>query len=257
MTDHLPSVTRLGWEPYLGAEASLVSVRLLGRYPIRVQDFWAPAVFAMEAALTYTGYENPCDYIGSYMKRPIAGSTYWSWHSYGGAVDLDYGGDTDGDGDPTIDKNPHLHRPLVDADFGVNCQLVRWDVEAIESILTGNGQPVWRWLGWSIGDTMHFEPACSPADARTGITFDPEEKDVTNAYNDFVAGWVTGLAEDKTKTEQEFVRLNTVPAADGGFILEPANNPATVAFWVALLDHPFDPQWRGFFARTGLSTWGR
>ena len=172
---HLSSVTRLQWEPYLGKTDTLVNVRLLGRYPVKVQDFWRPAVEAMEQALIATGYENPCDYIGSYSKRPVAGTLYWSWHSYGGAIDLDYGGDNPASPDhPGVDRNPHLHRriPWGDPGFGVEFQLTEPQVKKVLAIRTVNGKPVWRWLGTSIGDTMHFEPACTPDDIKTGIEED-------------------------------------------------------------------------------------
>lgn len=183
---HLPSVKRLGWVPYLGAAAMLESVTLLGRYPVKVQPFWVPAVRAMEAALIDTEYENPCDWIGSYKKRAIAGTDYWSWHSYGGAIDLDYGGDNpDSPDHPLIDKNPHLHRRIYPGDpgFGVEFQLLEHQVRAIESIRTGNGKRVWRWLGWSIGDTMHFEPNCTPNDAATGIIYQGEDMTFTTWAN--------------------------------------------------------------------------
>lgn len=177
MTTHLSQVVELGWAPYLGKTDTLVSVTMLGRYPVKAQDFWVPAVAAMERVLIAGGYENPCDWIGSYKKRVIAGTDIWSFHSYGGAVDLDYGGDVDGDGDPTIDRNPHVHRRITRGDpgFSVEWQLTEAQVDAVEKIKTVNGKTVWRWLGWSIGDTMHFEPACTPDDARTGIA---EEDDM-------------------------------------------------------------------------------
>ena len=182
---HLASVTHFEWEPYLGKTDTLQSVWLLGRYPIKVQDFWVPAVEAMEKTLIAMGYENPCDYTGSYMKRPIAGTDIWSWHSYGGAIDLDYGGDTDGDGDPTIDKNPHIHRRIHPGDpgFGVEWQILEPQVNAIEAIRTNSGGQVWHWLGWNIGDTMHFEPRCTPDDAKTGerqLGTDPDRTAVEN-----------------------------------------------------------------------------
>lgn len=194
MTRHLQSVTELQWEPYLGATGSMVSMRLLGRYPIKVQDFWAPAVTAMNDALIDTGYENPCDWIGSYMKRPIAGTDYWSWHSYGAAIDLDYGGDNpDSPDHPGVDRNPHLREP-IDPGFGTDprFQITEHQVNAIESIRTGNGKPVWRWLGWSIGDTMHFEPACSPTDAATGIQYrqgDPDPMWIYDITDETWAAW--------------------------------------------------------------------
>lgn len=168
---HLRSVTDLEWEGYLGKTDTLVSMSLLGRYPVKVQDFWTPAVDAMHEALIFSGYEYPCDYIGSYLKRPIAGTDVWSWHSYGGAIDLDYGGDNpDSPDHPGIDKNPHIHEPIQrgfvqDGRF----QITEAQVEAVERIRTVNGKQVWRWLGWAIGDTMHFEPACKPSDIKLGL----------------------------------------------------------------------------------------
>jgi len=167
MPTHLPSVLRLDWDQYYADDSNLVSLTLLGRYPVKVQDFWAPAVEAMEHQLQATGYEDPCDWIGSWFVRGIDGSIYESWHSYGAAIDLDYGG---GDGD-AIDRNPHVHRPIYPGDpgFGVEWQILEHQVHAVEAIRTMNGKRVWRTLLWSIGDTMHWEPACSPADIATGI----------------------------------------------------------------------------------------
>ena len=82
----------LGWIPYLGQTDSLVSKRILGRYPVKIQEVAEGALDAFEQALIATGYENPCDWTGSYMKRVIAGTDMWSTHAYGTAIDLDYGG---------------------------------------------------------------------------------------------------------------------------------------------------------------------
>ncbi len=170
---HLPSVIELGWEPYWGKSNTLVSVEILGRFP-KVQDFWIPAAEAFNQVLIRTNYENPCDWIGSYRIKPIVGTRFWSWHCYT-AFDLDYGGDNpDSPDHPGIDKNPHIHRQIVrnDPGFGVEWQISELQVDAIEAIRTNNGKRVWRWLGWSIGDTMHFQPMCSRADIETGI--DPQ-----------------------------------------------------------------------------------
>ena len=192
----LESVKTLGWSPYLGSKLGLVEVELLGRYPVRVQDFWAPAVEAMQQALRATGYEDPCDYIGSYNKRYIAGTNIWSWHSYGGAIDLDYGGDNpDSPDHPGVDRNPHIHEPIPRG-FGTDprFQITETQVEAVESIRTGNGRPVWRWLGWAIGDTMHFEPACTPGDARTGITY---QGDNEMGFKDWANGMFDLFTDDE------------------------------------------------------------
>lgn len=207
----LQSVTDLGWASYLGKTDTLISMTLLGRTPVKVQDFWQPAVEAMEQALVDTGYENPCDYIGSYKKREIAGTDFWSWHSYGAAIDLDYGGNNPESPDhPGIDRNPHLHEAVAPG-FGTDTrfQITEAQVNAVESITTGNGNPVWRWLGWSIGDTMHFEPACTPDDARTGITYNPDgETEMT------LDRWVTRLRDIDI---DRMVEINILTVAEGQY----------------------------------------
>lgn len=153
---------RLGWAPYLCSADSLIKLEILGRYPVKLQSQLDEAGRAFEAALIATGYENPCDFTGSYMCRTIGGTQTWSTHAYGCAIDLDYGGDTDGDGDPTIDSNPHLRRPVIPEDFGRNCQILEHQVWAVENIRNTRGERMWHWLGYSIGDTMHFQIAVSP-----------------------------------------------------------------------------------------------
>jgi len=165
----LETMVELEWVPYIGKEDSLVSLTVFGRSPVKVQDFWVPAVEAFATVMDAQSYENPCDWIGSYYKRVIYGTNWWSWHATGGALDWDYGPRTP-EG-VVIDHNPHLHRPIVPGDpaFGTTIQLLEHQVVAVEAIRTNNGKRVWRWLGHSIGDSMHFEPACSPADIATGI----------------------------------------------------------------------------------------
>jgi hypothetical protein len=151
----------------------------------------------MGRALIASGYENPMDWTGSYNKRKIAGSEKWSWHSYGGAIDLDYGGDNpDSPDHPGSDKNPHLYTRIYPG-FGTDprFQITEAQVNAVTAIRTNNGKKVWRWLGWAIGDTMHFEPLCTPDDARTGIdpttvyTGQEEEEDMTEFALAIFARW--------------------------------------------------------------------
>lgn len=167
MPRHPSSVTALGWEAYLGATDTLVSHTLLGRYPVKVQEILSDALRAMETVLVASGYENPCDYIGSYLKRIIRGYVpeTWSTHSYGIAVDLDYGGDNpDSPDHELVDNNPHLHDPIERGDprFGVEFQLLEHQVDKIEAIKNLDGEQIWRWLGWPIGDTMHFQANVAP-----------------------------------------------------------------------------------------------
>lgn len=164
MTRHHSNAIENGWTGRLGDSTRLRYVDLLGRRP-RVQVEMVEAVAALDAALSATGYENPCDYIGSYSYRTIAGLDVWSEHAYGIALDIDYGGDNPASPDhPGIDKNPHLHRRIEPGDpaFGRDMQFTERDIEAIEAIENIHGEQVWSWLGWSIGDTMHVAIALPP-----------------------------------------------------------------------------------------------
>lgn len=198
MPRHHSEMVRLGWTAHLGNAVNLVSLRLFGRYPIRVQVELEEAMHAFGRALSLTGYEDPTDYVGSYMYRTIGNAgKVWSEHAYGVAVDWDYGGDTDGDGDPTIDKNPHIHRPIVSGDpgFGVEWQLTERDVRAIEGIKNTYGEQMWGWLGWKIGDTMHFATKVRPDRTRVdwSTVGDGDDEDMVNLLTD--ATWMSMFHE--------------------------------------------------------------
>lgn len=155
----------LGWDEYIGKTDTLVSKTLLGRYPVKVQNVLNDAIEAMEQVLIATGYENPCDYIGSYYDRNISGTNICSRHADGSAIDLDYGGDNpDSPDHPLVDNNPHIHRRIVPGDpgFGTEWQILEHQVRAIEAIKNVHGEQVWLWLGWSIGDTMHWQANVRP-----------------------------------------------------------------------------------------------
>ena len=242
MNEHEPRMLALGWAPYLGKEDNLQRVMLLGREP-RVMVEVAPAVMAMDQALIDGGYENPCDWIGSYNYRAIGGTHIWSTHAYGTAIDLDYGGDTDGDGDPVIDKNPHLHRPVQPEDFGVNCQILEPQVRAVEAIQNVFGEPMWYWLGWSNGDTMHFQINVRPE--RTAVDWSTVGGPMPS-FAQWVEGWVEGQAEDPAHFRRYLTDLKTNGQFNGD-----------VETWVALLDDPTNPEWSGFYSRTELAVWAK
>lgn len=165
----------LGWtlQPY---DNDLARVTLLGRYPVKVRPELAEAVTAMNEALMVTGYENPCDWIGSWFYRDIAGTNgLASGHAYAVCIDLDYGGD-DPDS-PSIDRNPHIHRRIVpdDPGFGVEWQILEHQIRAVEGILNTSGNPIWSWrIGWVLGDTMHWQPLVGPADCQVDWTTVPQ-----------------------------------------------------------------------------------
>lgn len=144
-----------------------------GRHPIRTQPECLPAVAALFVVLPASGYIPEPDwpkhgFIGSarYCPAGISGATCQetgyncSLHNYVLAIDMEY------------DKNPHLKVTRPDPEWMfARCKIQREHVDAIEAIRTHNGKQVWLWLGWSIGDTMHVQINCSPADLATGIDY--------------------------------------------------------------------------------------
>lgn len=164
-----PQYAAWGWTPHKFS-AKLVSLEVLGRKPCRFDPRIVDAVKALESALIVTGYENPCDFIGTWNYRVVGGTDQLSRHAYALAIDVDYGGDNPASPwHPGIDRNPHLKRPIVASDWGKTIQILEHQVRAVESIRTNSGVQVWRWLGWSIGDSMHFDINCSPEDIASGI----------------------------------------------------------------------------------------
>jgi hypothetical protein len=99
---------------------------------------------------------NPC----------LPSGTNCSLHNYGIAVDID----------PFGYGNPHFQRRYGDGwDFS-DIKLTQDQVEAVETIENTFGERMFRWLGWTIGDTMHFEAQVSPDRCQvdwTTITGDP------------------------------------------------------------------------------------
>jgi hypothetical protein len=114
---------------------------------------------ALEMALKTTGYEEvrsvwvprncPTGIAGADCEKDGDGCTL---HNYGVAVDID----------PFGYGNPHFLKPFNDDwDFS-DCKITRAQVLAVESIKNTQGEQFFRWLGWAIGDTMHFEGQVRP-----------------------------------------------------------------------------------------------
>lgn len=262
-----PIYQRLGWRPVRNPTGRVRFV-LRGRN-CYIDPLFVPLWTQIERALDDTDYENPCDWIGIHKYRVVAGTNQLSRHSYtpGIAFDLDYGGDTDGDGDPTIDRNPHLHRKIVESDYGNTIQLLRHQVDAVLSIRTVSGAQALRWLGDRNGDSMHFDTICSPLDIASGIV--PYERGA-----DTVPTWkIHAYARDPLGTWNRFARLfnernlivdpdnyrdmpDALIAFDAVRESDAAETSATL-YWFDKLDNPEDPEWSGFLARTELETWAR
>lgn len=142
------------------------AVTFLNREPVRIQPEALPALKAMESVLYATGYGH-AEYVSSYYPRAIGGYTCdmqnggrgCSIHGYGLAVDID------------APKNPYYRRPIDDA-IWARIKFTKLQVAAVKAIRTNNGKQAWKWLGDSIGDTMHWQINCTRADLETGIDSD-------------------------------------------------------------------------------------
>ena len=145
---------KLEWWTGRRCSGPLASLELLGRYPVRVQPELVDAVAAMHRELVAAGYRNPTGPTGSYFYRTIGGLDVWSEHAYGTAVDVDYF------------KNRHLHKRIYPQDpaFGTEFMFLEHQIRAIEAIRNTEGQRIWGWLGWAIGDSMHFYANVRPED---------------------------------------------------------------------------------------------
>ena len=135
-----------------------VQLDLNGRYPVRVQPELEYAAVMLSDQIVGNGYRTPMGPTGSYNCRTIGGSTTWSLHAYAVAIDWDYG------------ENPYLRGTTIQRGFGTDPRfmLTEAQVNAVESIVNDDGDSIWRWLGWTIGDTMHFQvdvppDKCAPA----------------------------------------------------------------------------------------------
>lgn len=102
-----------------------------------------------------------------------------SLHNYSLAMDFD----------PFDAGNPHFYRPLRASDWD-KIKFTRAQVSAGESIQTKEGLQVFRWLGWALGDTMHWEINISPTQLAAGfrgyekrpVPRPKEEKNVEEVY---------------------------------------------------------------------------
>jgi hypothetical protein len=134
-----------------------------GPTPTACVDAWA----VLETTLLESGYRIPKSVSfqrlcpeGIDGKPCQESGADCSLHNYGLAVDID----------PFKHGNRHFKKRFGDTwDFS-DTRITRPQVEAVESIRTNSGARVFRWLGWTIGDTMHFQFDCSPSDLITGFT---------------------------------------------------------------------------------------
>jgi hypothetical protein len=137
---------RRWWADDLCQSGRMTPTDILG-HQVRVNHRAVDAFRALNTALTHTGYQ-PGASIGVYNCRNITGSTKWSLHAYGLAVDID----------------PQLN-PYTGGLFSwQRTAFTSTDIEAVEGIRTTTGLPVWSWGGWWTlkHDYMHFQLAVPP-----------------------------------------------------------------------------------------------
>lgn len=133
------------------------------------------AMKAAEATLRATGYSNvksvwvprncPTGIAG---KTCQANGTSCSLHNYGVAFDID----------PFGYGNPHFQRRFNDRWNFSDCKITRTQVEAVEGIRNIQGEQMFRWLGWAIGDTMHFELQVPPSRTKVDYSTVPDIGDM-------------------------------------------------------------------------------
>ena len=134
---------RAWWAEYRCNPDKMVPFRLFNRNVGRVPTLAIPAFQALERALLGTGYRPESAWV--YNCRPIAGSTSWSLHSYGIAIDID----------PAL--NPYTTGDPFAGGFKPN------HIAAVEAIKTTTGEQVWTWGGrWTRPDRMHFQLNVKP-----------------------------------------------------------------------------------------------
>ena len=130
-----------------------------GRHPVFEQEVTHDAVNALEDGHLGSGYV-PTDggWIGSKRQCPngIAGMICepsgrgCSLHNYCLAYDIEY------------NYNKYIRAQVTPEDFDewwfpAVCKYTLEQVLAIEGIKNQQGEQIWKWLGWTIGDFMHWQ----------------------------------------------------------------------------------------------------
>lgn len=171
----------------------------------------------MEQALLAAGYGQPtvvgvprsCSQGGIGGKPCQPSGFNCSLHNYRVAIDIDW-----------FDHgNPHFRTRFGNGwDFD-DCKITKAQVEAVEGIRNTSGEQMWRWLGWAIGDTMHFDVQVPPSRTKVDWSTVPEGRPPTGGINMLCKKGDTG---DIVTTWQERILLSLPSAlpkfgADGDF----------------------------------------
>lgn len=171
---------------------------VLGRHGVWAQPECADLLKAFNQTLYAHGYGH-AEIVGSRRNCPggIGGKRCepsgrnCSLHNYGIAWDIDY----------WAAGNPHFRKRYGDGwDFS-DCKFTEEQVRAVEGIKNTNGEQMLRWLGWSIGDTMHWQVNVPPSrmtvdwdTVPNAVIPDPEEGDEVLKKGD--SGWAVTWHQD-------------------------------------------------------------
>lgn len=158
------AAVRAAWEEYWCQRGQVVTT-FFDREPVwaanqDVANLWAE----IESRLLGSGYvPTPGGYIGSFRWCPVGiggktckpNGTNCSLHNYSLALDVEY------------QYNFHIHSRVTLEDFEEDwwtsvCKFTPENIAAVESIRNTYGEQMIRWLGWSIGDTMHLQVNVPP-----------------------------------------------------------------------------------------------
>ncbi len=152
------STVRGWWHLYRCSPGVLREEGLMGRL-VYEQEILHDAVSAFEQGHLGSGY-NPIEgaWTGSRRWCPngIAGATCeadgsgCSIHNYVAAYDVEY------------QYNKYIRAKVTPEDFDEEwmqwvCRYQLAQVRAIEGIKNTHGEQMWKWLGWAIGDFMHWQ----------------------------------------------------------------------------------------------------
>lgn len=175
-------------------------IDLFGRHAGTVPGIAYDGFKALEVALLASGYlgvqsvwiPRPCSAggIGGQTCKPDGSGC--SLHNYRIAVDID----PFGYGNPYFRYSSGKGIPYSAGlwDFS-DTKITRPQVEAVEAIRNTDGEVYFRWLGWAIGDSMHFEFQVPPS--RTNVDW----TSVPNIGAAMLYGYDIGVVGEPSKPE--------------------------------------------------------
>jgi len=171
------SQVRTAWADRRCKTTGLASISFLGRgQPHTTAKVWTqpecvPGWAAAELVLYALDYGD-AEIVGSIRYCPAgiggkkceADGRNCSLHNYCLAFDVD----------PYAKGNGYIRSKVTEENFDEDwfpavCKFTLEQVQAVEAIKTNNGAQIFRWLGWAIGDFMHWQINCTRADLATGI----------------------------------------------------------------------------------------